>query len=72
MVRFKLLKSCVVLLVLSGCGNLPTSGPNQTKVMGLQNQQALVSVPDVSVVDVDERVISTLYAAGKGQSLADV
>ncbi|MFC3874696.1 polysaccharide biosynthesis/export family protein [Neisseria musculi] len=71
MTRFQLPAGCILLLLL-GCGALPTSGPNQTKVISLQNQSRQAAVPDVAVVDVDERVISTLYAAGRGQSLADL
>lgn len=71
MAHIKLFKSCIVLLVLSGCGSLPTSGPNQTKVMGLASQQAQAVVPDVSVVDVNEQVVSALFSEGKDRSLAD-
>ncbi|MDO4907633.1 polysaccharide biosynthesis/export family protein [Neisseria sp.] len=70
MTRFKLLNGCVVFLVLAGCGGLPTSGPKQRDVMALKNNQAQAA-PDVSVVDVDDKVVSALYAADRGQSFAD-
>lgn len=69
--HLNLLKSSMVLLALSACGSLPTSGPAQSRIMGLQNQQAQADVPDVAVVDVDERVVSALHSAARGQSFAD-
>lgn len=58
-------------VILSACGNLPTSGPAQIGVIGLKSQTAQVSVPDVAVIDVDENVTSDLYRVAYGQSFAD-
>lgn len=71
MVRIKLLKSTLVLLALSGCGNLPTSGPSQMGVMVMRSQTSQVAFPDVAVIDVDAKVTSDLYRMAYGQSFTD-
>ncbi|MCS4534528.1 polysaccharide biosynthesis/export family protein [Neisseria montereyensis] len=68
----KFFKILFWVIGLSSCGNLPTSGPSQKQINGLQSQNTQEQqVPDVAVVDVDERVVSSLYVADYKQSFAD-
>lgn len=67
----KLLSGCVVLSMLFGCGNLPTSGPNQIEVINLKNHQVQVTVPGVAVVDIDGGVLSSFYSLAQQKSFLD-
>ncbi|OSI08563.1 polysaccharide biosynthesis/export family protein [Neisseria animaloris] len=55
-------------VILCACGNLPTSGPAQVEVTGLKSQTSQVSLPDVAVIDVDEKVTSGLHRMAYGDS----
>ena len=66
--RLGLLATCM----LSACNIVPSSGPNTSKVISLQNQLASAKVPEVSVVEVDELVTSALYKQKVEQSLSQL
>ncbi|OSI10203.1 polysaccharide biosynthesis/export family protein [Neisseria zoodegmatis] len=71
MVIYKAVGVIFISVALNGCGNLPTSGPNQIEVINLKNHQVQVTVPDVAVVDIDESVLSSFYSLAQQQSFLD-
>ncbi len=71
----------LLLLSLVACQSVPTSGPSARKVASLEQQQATVEVPEVELIDVNNKVANDLYLAqmnqsfvqfGAGQAASDV
>lgn len=60
----------VCAALLSACGALPASGPGGQKVLALGEQQAAVNVPEVALIEVDQRVTSDLHRRQQNQSFA--
>ncbi|MBF0752450.1 MULTISPECIES: polysaccharide biosynthesis/export family protein [unclassified Pasteurella] len=52
----------VVSAFISGCSTLPTSGPNHSRVLDLNNQSR-----NVNVVELDENSVQTLYQLQQNQ-----
>lgn len=61
----------LLMVMLSACGTIPSSGPSTKRVvsLGQQNQQVL---PDVEVMDVDNSVAQALYQTQVKQSFAQL
>ncbi|OOF78133.1 sugar ABC transporter substrate-binding protein [Rodentibacter caecimuris] len=52
----------VISAFISGCSTLPTSGPNHSKILDLNNQST-----NVNVVELDENSVQTLYQLQQNQ-----
>ena len=59
MLEAKKVKLIVLIIALSGCAILPTSGPSGNKVVALGGQRATMAVPEVELIDLDESVART-------------
>ena len=63
MVSKKINKGFCLLFITSclvGCSALPSSGPSGKKVVALGGQEGTTAVPEVEVIDLDERIVRTL------------
>ena len=67
---FNSLVGASLLMTLTTCGTLPTSGPSGRKIRALEQQQSNVRLPDVVVVDINDAVAQQLYTQKTQQSFA--
>ncbi|WP_235972259.1 polysaccharide biosynthesis/export family protein [Spirabiliibacterium falconis] len=59
---------CVSAVLLSGCNLMPTSGPSQSKVIELKNDEN--ELPTVDVIDVNDHVSNQLFRQKQAQSFS--
>ena len=64
----KLTYSLLGCLLLAACNSMPTTGPSQSRVMGLQNESA--KLPTVNVVEINDNVTMTLFNRQQAQSFS--
>ncbi|WP_373766532.1 polysaccharide biosynthesis/export family protein [Glaesserella sp.] len=58
------ISSLLLMAALSGCNTLPTSGPSQSAVLGVNDQENL---PQVNVVELDNQLVQSLYQTQQSQ-----
>lgn len=71
-----MLKQYVIFLglsavLISACGSLPSSGPSGKNVTTLGRQHKSV-VPEVEIVEIDARVVESLYRMHSGQTFSSL
>ncbi|PJG86146.1 polysaccharide biosynthesis/export family protein [Conservatibacter flavescens] len=54
--------------LLMACNAMPTSGPSQSSIMGLQNESS--TLPVVNVVEIDDNITTTLFNQQQAQSFS--
>ncbi len=72
MLKSKWMLSVATCTLLSACAQLPSSGPSGRTVNNLSEQQATAQVPEVALIDVNEKVALDLYRQHSSQSLAQL
>ncbi|OSI09500.1 polysaccharide biosynthesis/export family protein [Neisseria canis] len=58
----------MIILGLSACGSIPSSGPSGRKISQLERQQTNVNVPKVELIEVNDTVVRNLYQQQLRQS----
>ena len=58
----------LLLLTLSACSFIPSSGPKTSKIAALRHQNNKVLMPSVELIDVDNTIAQSLYQNQNGQS----
>ncbi|TNG96408.1 polysaccharide export protein [Pasteurellaceae bacterium UScroc12] len=67
--KMKKLTLSLCCLTLAACNSMPTSGPSQSRVMDLQNQNT-ENLPTVEVVEVEDNVATALFNQQQAQSFS--
>lgn len=65
----KKIAGLMICAVLGGCAGLPAAGPSTKKINNL-SRQAAAQVPEVELIDVNDKVAQTLYRLRTHQSFA--